>query len=100
MAYIQLGDVCNVVKGEIGITKAIPGEYPMVTTGEERKSHNSFQLDTKAVLVPLVSATGHGHASINNNANILIKFLLQLAYVTLSYLRIIEPFNHFFNFNL
>lgn len=64
MAYIQLGDVCNVVKGEIGITKAIPGEYPMVTTGEERKSHNSFQLDTKAVLVPLVSATGHGHASI------------------------------------
>lgn len=64
MAYVQLGDICNVVKGEIGITKAIPGDYPMVTTGEFRKSHNKFQLDTKAVLVPLVSATGHGHASI------------------------------------
>ncbi|WP_282179750.1 restriction endonuclease subunit S [Maribacter stanieri] len=64
MAYVQLGDICNVVKGEIGITKAIPGDYPMVTTSEFRKSHNKFQLDTKAILVPLVSATGHGHASI------------------------------------
>ena len=64
MAYIELGDICDISKGEIGITKAIPGEYPMVTTGAERKSHNEFQLDTEAVLVPLVSATGHGHASI------------------------------------
>jgi type I restriction enzyme S subunit len=64
MAYVQLGDICDVVKGKIGITKAIPGDYPMVTTGEFRKSHNEFQLDTKAVMVPLVSATGHGHASI------------------------------------
>jgi type I restriction enzyme S subunit len=64
MAYVQLGDICDVVKGNIGITKAIPGDYPMVTTGEFRKSHNNFQLDTKAVLIPLVSATGHGHASI------------------------------------
>ncbi|MBJ2174716.1 restriction endonuclease subunit S [Aureibaculum sp. A20] len=64
MAYVQLGGICNVVKGEIGITKAIPGDYPMVTTAEFRKSHNKFQLDTEAVLIPLVSATGHGHASI------------------------------------
>jgi hypothetical protein len=64
MAYVQLGDICNIVKGEIGITKAIPGDFPMVTTGEFSKSHNKFQLDTKAVLIPLVSATGHGHASI------------------------------------
>ncbi|WP_372744417.1 restriction endonuclease subunit S [Lutibacter sp.] len=65
MSYIQLGDICDVVKGEIGIAKAIPGDYPLVTTGEDRKSHNKFQLDTPAVLIPLVSATGHGHASIN-----------------------------------
>ena len=64
MTYIELGDICDISKGEIGITKAIPGEYPMVTTGAERKSHNAFQLNTEAVLVPLVSATGHGHASI------------------------------------
>jgi hypothetical protein len=42
MAYVQLGDICNIVKGEIGITKAIPGDFPMVTTGEFRKSHNNF----------------------------------------------------------
>jgi type I restriction enzyme, S subunit len=64
MAYIELGEVCDVVKGEIGITKAVPGKYPMVTTGADRISHNVYQLDTEAVLVPLVSATGHGHASI------------------------------------
>lgn len=64
MKYLQLGDICDVIKGEISITKAISGEYPLVTTAENRKSHNKFQLDTKAVLVPLVSATGHGHASI------------------------------------
>ena len=64
MAYIELGEICDIVKGEIGITNAVPGEYPMVTTGAERISHKDFQLDTEAVLVPLVSATGHGHASI------------------------------------
>ena len=47
MAYVQLGDICNIVKGEIGITKAIPGDFPMVTTGEFRKSHNKFQLFLK-----------------------------------------------------
>ncbi|MDX1701113.1 MAG: restriction endonuclease subunit S, partial [Melioribacteraceae bacterium] len=64
MRYVELGEICDVVKGNIGITKAIPGEYPMVTTGKDRKSHNKYQLDSSAVLIPLVSATGHGHASI------------------------------------
>jgi len=36
----------------------------MVVTSEERKSHNEFQFDCEAVIVPLVSGTGHGHASI------------------------------------
>lgn len=45
-------------------TKAIPGEYPLVTTGEDRKSHNECQFDGEAVCIPLVSSTGHGHASI------------------------------------
>ena len=59
-----LGSVCHIEKGNIGILKAIPGQYPMVVTGEERKSHNEYQFDTEAVLIPLVSGTGHGHASI------------------------------------
>lgn len=61
---VKLGEVCTITKGETGILKAIAGEYPMVVTGEERKSHNQFQFDDEAVIVPLVSGTGHGHASI------------------------------------
>jgi type I restriction enzyme S subunit len=36
----------------------------LVVTGEERKSNNEYQFDCEAVIVPLVSGTGHGHASI------------------------------------
>ena len=61
---VKLGEVCNIEKGSTGILKAIPVEFPLVVTGEERKSHNEFQFDCDAVIVPLVSGTGHGHASI------------------------------------
>lgn len=64
MNKITISEVCNVTKGNIGITKAIPGSYPLVTTGAERLSHNEYQFNCKAVCVPLVSSTGHGHASI------------------------------------
>jgi type I restriction enzyme S subunit len=59
----RLGDICTIVKGETGIMKAIPGEYTMVALGEANKTHTEYQFDTKAVIVPLVSSTGHGHAS-------------------------------------
>jgi type I restriction enzyme S subunit len=61
---VKLGEICRIEKGATGILKAIPGEYPMVVTGEERKSHNEYQFDEEAVIIPLVSGTGHGHASI------------------------------------
>ncbi|GGF30039.1 restriction endonuclease subunit S [Flavobacterium limi] len=59
-----LGDLCTIVKGKTGIQKAIPGEFPLVVTAEERKSHHEYQFDDEAVIIPLVSGTGHGHASI------------------------------------
>ena len=59
----KLGDICTITKGETGIMKAIPGEYAMITLGEENKTHNEYQFDAKAVIVQLVSTTGHGHAS-------------------------------------
>lgn len=59
----SIGDVCTLEKGNIGITKAIDGEYPLVVLGEERKTHNEFQFDDEAVVIPLVSSTGHGHRS-------------------------------------
>jgi len=61
---VKLGEICTIEKGAIGIQKAIPGEYPLVVTGEDRKSHNEYQFDCEAVIIPLVSGTGHGHASI------------------------------------
>lgn len=59
-----LGEVCTVTKGNTGIKKSITGAYPLVTTSEERGSHNSFQFDCDAVCIPLVSSSGHGHASL------------------------------------
>ncbi len=60
----RLGDLCDIVKGETPIKQAVPGHYPLVVTAAERASHETFQFDCRAVIVPLVSSTGHGHASI------------------------------------
>lgn len=60
----RLGDICTIAKGATGIMKAVPGPYPMVTLAEERKQHDEYQFDATAVIVPLISSTGHGHASI------------------------------------
>ncbi len=62
---VTLDEVCNITKGKTGIKKAIEGAYPMVTTGVVRGSNNTYQFDASAVCIPLVSSTGHGHASIN-----------------------------------
>lgn len=61
---VKLGDVCSIEKGKIGIMKAVPGDFPLVVLGEERRSHNEFHFDGKAVIIPLVSSTGHGHRSL------------------------------------
>ncbi|AGA76670.1 restriction endonuclease subunit S [Echinicola vietnamensis] len=59
-----LGELCNIQKGKIGIQKAVPGKYPLVVTAEERLSHNEFHFEGNAVIIPLVSSTGHGHKSL------------------------------------
>lgn len=61
----RLGDICDFEKGVTGIQKSVPGEYPLVVTGRERKTCNTYQFDCEAVCVPLVSSTGHGHKSLN-----------------------------------
>ncbi len=60
---VKLGDICTNEKGNIGIMKAVPGEFPLVVLGEERRSHNEYQFDAEAVIIPLISSTGHGHRS-------------------------------------
>ena len=66
MDFVKLKSLCNFEKGSTGLAKAEPGDYPLVTTGAERKSSNTYQFNTKAVCIPLVSSTGHGHASLKN----------------------------------
>lgn len=66
MQFVKLKELCDFEKGSIGLAKAEPGNYPLVTTGAERKSCNIYQFDAKAVCIPLVSSTGHGHASLKN----------------------------------
>lgn len=62
--YVALGTICTITKGATGIQKAVAGDYPLVTTGEERGSHNEYQFDAAAVCIPTISSTGHGHASL------------------------------------
>lgn len=64
MKKYTLGEICTIIKGSTGIKKAIAGDYPLVVTAEERLSSNEYQFDAKAVCIPLVSSTGHGHASL------------------------------------
>lgn len=59
----QLKEICSITKGAIGIMKADGGKYPLVALSDERRNHSEFQFDAKAVIVPLISSTGHGHAS-------------------------------------
>lgn len=60
----RLGDLFSVEKGRIGIRAATPGQFPLVTTGENHQTHVEPHYSGDAVCIPLVSATGHGHASI------------------------------------
>ena len=62
---IELGELCEFIKGETGIAKANPGPYPLVTTGAERKTCDTYQFNTKAVCLPTISSAGHGKRSLN-----------------------------------
>jgi type I restriction enzyme S subunit len=59
-----LGNLCTLIKGTSPISKTPVGLYPLVTTGKEHKTSDTFQFDEEAVCIPLISSTGHGHASL------------------------------------
>ena len=60
----KIKKICNCVKGKTSIQKCEPGDWPLVVTAEERLSSDDYQFDCEAVCIPLVSSTGHGHASL------------------------------------
>ena len=55
-----IGELCQMVKGKTPIMKTPPGNYPLVTMGEEHKSANKYDMDAEAVCVPMISSYGHG----------------------------------------
>ncbi|MBL0225248.1 MAG: restriction endonuclease subunit S [Geobacteraceae bacterium] len=61
----KIGELCDIIKGETGLASSPPGQYPLVATGKERRTCATWQFDTDAVCVPLVSSTGHGKKSLN-----------------------------------
>ena len=62
--FLELSELCDLEKGKTGLMKAKEGKYTLVATGKDRRTSDTYQFDTKAVCVPLVSSTGHGHASL------------------------------------
>ncbi|KAA3502357.1 hypothetical protein DXM26_18540 [Agrobacterium tumefaciens] len=63
--FISLGQIARVEKGKTGIQQAKPGQYPLVVTASARLTADHYDFDSAAAIIPLVSSTGHGNASIN-----------------------------------
>lgn len=61
----KIADLCELKKGTSPTMKTVPGEYPLVVTAEFRRSSESYQFDTEAICVPLISSTGHGNAALH-----------------------------------
>jgi len=62
---VSLGGVCEITKGTFPTLKTPGGIYSFVVTSEKRRTANAYQFDDEAVCIPLVSSTGHGHASLH-----------------------------------
>lgn len=61
---VAMRDLFHIEKGKVGIMAATPGNFPLVTTGKVFASHIEPHFSGDAVCIPLISATGHGHASL------------------------------------
>ncbi|WP_226646419.1 N-6 DNA methylase [Microbulbifer variabilis] len=64
----RLGELFDISRGTIGAAEAMSSaeKFDFITTSADFKKYNSYSFDSEAVCIPLVSSTGHGHASINN----------------------------------
>ncbi|MBP3462940.1 MAG: restriction endonuclease subunit S [Clostridia bacterium] len=59
-----LENYCYFEKGKTPIQKNNPGVYPLVATTEYLQTSDNYQFDCETVCLPLISARGHGVASI------------------------------------
>jgi type I restriction enzyme, S subunit len=63
--FARLGTIARIEKGPTGIQGAQSGPYPLVVTAEARSSCDHFDFEGSAAIIPLVSSTGHGKASLH-----------------------------------
>ncbi|MFL1477116.1 restriction endonuclease subunit S [Pseudomonas grimontii] len=61
---VTMSELFHLEKGKIGIKAATPGAFPLVTTGGAYLSHIEPHFSGDSICIPLISATGHGHASL------------------------------------
>lgn len=54
----------RIEKGKSPTEQTESGDYNFIVTAKENKTADHFDFEGKAVCIPLVSSTGHGHASI------------------------------------
>ena len=59
-----VASLTSIVKGKTGIKDARPGGFPLVVTAEARASTDHFDFEGPGVIIPTVSSTGHGDASL------------------------------------
>lgn len=63
--FERLGNVANLQKGLTGIQRAKPGSFPLIVTASARSTCDHYDFEGSAAIIPMVSSTGHGHASLN-----------------------------------
>ena len=62
--FIRLETIAILKRGLTAIQRANKGEYPLVVTAEARASCDHFDFDGQAAIIPMVSSSGHGDASL------------------------------------
>lgn len=62
--FDRLGNIASIEKGLSQIQYTAPGDYPLVVTAEYRGSSSTYDFEGPAAIIPLVSSTGHGDASL------------------------------------
>lgn len=62
--FEPLESLCDFRPGLSPNMKTLPGEFPLVTPAEDRKTSDHFDLEGPAVCVPVVSSSGHGKADV------------------------------------
>lgn len=75
-SFVKISDLFVIEKGKTAIQKNIPGDYPLVATTEHLQSSINYQIDGEAICIPLISARGHGVASISRIYYMTGKFAL------------------------